>query len=120
MQKDAHFTGGEALRKTDLAWSEKVGGWEFFCISNFELARLTFLVTIVQYGGARHGGTGVYAKYVEPALHAAEHARRAVADGGNAAEWARAKDMVRAVGSDRGIISATPDKGYQGAHKAGK
>lgn len=55
----------------------------------------------------------VYGKYIEPVFHAAEHTRRAVFDGGNGKEWARAKDGLRTFGN--GLH--TMDNKYQDAYK---
>lgn len=43
------------------------------------------------------GEASLYGKYVEPLLHATEHARRALVHE-NAAEWARTKDELRTFG----------------------
>ncbi len=70
--KDSEILGGEKLRSRDLMMSEK-------------------------YGGYRNNGTGVYANYVEPVLHAAEHTRRAVSNL-NGTEFGRAMDEMKTVG----------------------
>lgn len=78
VRTDASVVGGESLRGVDR-WASET------------------------FGGSRHGGNGVYANYVEPTLHAAEHARRSVQMDGllptvNKAEWNRAKDELKHVG----------------------
>ncbi|KAF2076451.1 hypothetical protein CYY_002254 [Polysphondylium violaceum] len=83
---DSQVAGGENLRSVDRWASEKFGGY-------------------------RTGGTGVYANYIEPSLHAMEHTRRAVFNN-NGEEWKRAKDEMRSVGN--GGLNAMAQNQFSG------
>eukprot|EP00698_Gefionella_okellyi_P017427 TRINITY_DN508_c0_g1_i1.p1 TRINITY_DN508_c0_g1~~TRINITY_DN508_c0_g1_i1.p1 ORF type:complete len:100 (-),score=17.04 TRINITY_DN508_c0_g1_i1:63-362(-) len=89
VMNDKDVSGGSWLRKADVSMSEKLGGYR-----------------AVQRDPSRE--LSAYGKYVEPALHAAEHTRRGVMYG-NKAELARAADEVRSIG--KGLPNA--DRKYQ-------
>lgn len=86
--KDSQVTGGNNLRSVDHKMSETFGGY-------------------------RVGGNGIYANYVEPVLHAAEHSRRALFNS-NGAEFARAKDELKSFG--KGGLSQMENT-YQNQYK---
>jgi hypothetical protein len=89
--KDSDAFGGTALRSVDRSLSTNLGG-----------------VHSAEAQAARRCDS-TYGNYVEPVLHATEHAMRAVGHA-NAAEWARAKDELKTVG--RGGLP-TNDHVYQ-------
>lgn len=74
LMRDDQIKGGKALRDYDVEWSQKYGGYR-----------------------SEEPGKTLYGKYAEPALHALEHLRRAIADR-NPVELARARDEIKTVG----------------------
>ena len=75
VMRDSDTTGGTFKRRIDTYMSESFGGY-------------------------RTGGTGVYANYVEPSIHAVEHGiRGSLNPSHRSAEYARAKDELRSIGN---------------------
>jgi len=87
--RDQDVAGGEGRRGVDHYLSENLGGYKSERVRN-------------------GGDPSIYGKYVEPVVHAAEHAGRSVVYS-NEKEWARAKDELKSVGT--GLHKA--DKTYQ-------
>jgi len=91
--RDSAVAGGEARRNVDVHLSEKLGGYRS---------------KSVQSGGE----ASAHGKYVEPMLHATEHAGRCYVYN-NPQECAGAKDELNSVG--RGLHQM--DRTYQDKHK---